>query len=53
MVAFKSLADTQALDKTEEFENSEVEEDAHAPFKDLLKWYVLSGRKERNGLQIM
>ena len=45
MVAFNSLADTQALDRTEEFENSEEEEDAHAPLKDLLKWYVLSEMK--------
>ena len=36
-MAFNSLAGTQALDKTEEFENSVEEEDVHAPFKDLPK----------------
>jgi hypothetical protein len=51
MVAFIPLADSQELDREDEFENSE--EDAHAPLQDPLKWYVLSASNELDKLNII
>jgi hypothetical protein len=51
MVSFIPLADSQELDRIEEFENSE--EDAHAPLQEPLKWYVLSESNELDKLNIV
>ena len=51
MVSFIPLADSQELDRVDEFENSE--EDAHAPLQEPLKWYVLSTSNEGDKLNII